>query len=218
MSPDEGLVVVVPRGYDWARIPAILEQKQRWISRTAGEVERRRQLVEPAESLVLPETVNLRFVSEEWEVEYAPGGNGSSTVRAQEAGDRVVRVTGNIADDAACRHALTRWVLRKGRDLIVPAARDLAWAHGFNVDQVSIRRQKSRWGSCSRHKALSLNVNLLFLEPYLVEYVLLHELCHTIHLDHSRAFWAVLAQYDPDWRAHRRELRAAGGLVPGWLE
>ena len=217
MSPREGLVVVVPRGYDWAGIPAILEAHGHWIARTSAEMERRRPLVDSAESLVLPETVNLRFVSEEWLVDYRPGGNGSATVQAREAAGLTVRVSGNIADDAACRAALTRWVMRKGRDLLVPAAEELARAHGFRVGRVSIRQQRTRWGSCSRAKGLSLNVKLLFLPRDIVEYVLLHELCHTVELNHSPRFWALMESLDPGYRRKRKLLKTAGDQVPGWM-
>jgi predicted metal-dependent hydrolase len=217
MSPREGLVVVVPPGYDWAGVPAILEQKRHWIARTSAEMERRRPLVEGAESLVLPEAVNLRFVSEEWQVEYRVGSNGSAAVQAREAGGCVVRVTGNVADDVACRKALTRWVVRKGRDLLVPVTEDLARANGFRVGKVSIRQQRSRWGSCSRAKGISLNVKLLFLPPDIVEYVLLHELCHTVEMNHSPRFWALMENIDPGYRQKRKLLKTAGDHVPGWM-
>ena len=210
-------MVVVPRGFDWSGIPAILEAKRAWIARTAAEMERRPSLLEPAESLILPENVELRFVGQEWRVEYRPGGTGSVSVQAREVGDRLVRVTGGVADDGACRAALARWVMRKGRDLLVPAAAETARAHGFQVGCISIRRQKSRWGSCSRHGALSLNANLVFLPAELVDYVILHELCHTVELNHSARFWQLIGSIDPDYRDKRKRLRSASNLVPGWL-
>jgi predicted metal-dependent hydrolase len=217
MSPHEGLVVVVPLGYDWRGIPALLEEKHHWIARTSAEMERRRPLVEGAEALVLPEAVNLRFVSEEWQVEYRPGGNGSAAVQARDARGCVVRVTGNVADDIACRKALARWVMRKGRDLLVPATEDLARTKGFRVGKVSIRQQRTRWGSCSRAKGLSLNVKLMFLPPDIVEYVLLHELCHTVEMNHSPRFWALMETIDPGYRHKRKLLKTAGDHVPGWM-
>jgi predicted metal-dependent hydrolase len=217
MSPHEGLVIVVPRGFDWTRIPEILEEKRDWIARTAAHMERTGGLGESAEAAVLPATIDLCYLGEEWQVDYRAGSNGSRTVQAREASDLVVRVTGDLADDAACRRAMARWLMRKGRQVLIPAAQELAWANGFSLERVSIRKQKTRWGSCSRDQSISLNVKLLFLPPELVDYVLLHELCHTVEMNHSQRFWRLMASFDPDYHGKKKALRSAGDRVPGWF-
>ena len=63
--------------------------------------------------------------------------------------------------------------------------------------------QRTRWGSCSNSGTISLNAALLFLEPPLVRYLFIHELCHLIALNHSRRFWAAVARYEPDYRGAR---------------
>lgn len=82
-----------------------------------------------------------------------------------------------------------------------------------------MRWQRSRWGSCSPSGTISLNTQLLFLPAPLAEYVLLHELCHTVNLDHSAAFWARVGMHEPGHRRLKRELRDVGwGHVPAWLQ
>lgn len=73
--------------------------------------------------------------------------------------------------------------------------------------RVSIRNQKTRWGSCSRKGGLSFNYRLLFLPPHLRDYIIVHELCHLVELNHSKRFWALLAKSFPDYLALRRELK-----------
>jgi predicted metal-dependent hydrolase len=68
----------------------------------------------------------------------------------------------------------------------------LARKHGFTYQSVQIRKSKTRWGSCSSKKAINLSLYLMLIPQRLREYVLLHELCHTIHMNHSPVFWALL--------------------------
>jgi len=98
----------------------------------------------------------------------------------------------------------------------VPRLRALSEHTGMHHRSVSVRRQKTRWASCSRRKAISLNVKLLFLPPVLADYVLLHELCHTIELNHSKRFWALVARHCPDYQRHDAMLRDMWDRIPRW--
>lgn len=77
----------------------------------------------------------------------------------------------------------------------------------FIFNRVAIRNQATRWGSCSSAGNLNFNYRLVYLSPELVDYVVVHELCHLYEFNHSPAFWALVAQTIPDWRIHRSELR-----------
>ena len=84
----------------------------------------------------------------------------------------------------------------------------LASLNGFVYSGVKIRKSRSRWGSCSSKKTISLSLYLMVLPDHLIEYVLLHELCHTVHLNHSAAFWNLLNKYtDNKAKELRKELR-----------
>lgn len=217
MSMRDGLVVVVPHGFDRRGIRGILKRKAGWIERAAARVESRRRM-EEAEPQRLPDHIALAAVGEVWEVEYLPGSPPVSGARIRERSGERLLVTGAVNDIGACQEALRRWSLRKAREVLAPALAEIAHEHGFEVGRVSVRRQRTRWGSCSPRKTISLNVKLLFLSPTIVEYVLLHELCHTVRMDHSPAFWALLESHDPDYRRKKKLLRQAGEAVPTWID
>lgn len=76
--------------------------------------------------------------------------------------------------------------------------------------KISIRNQKTRWGSCSQTGTLSFNYRLMMAPPAVIDYVIVHELCHLTHMNHSDAFWKKVAGVMPDYAVHRRWLREHG--------
>jgi len=80
----------------------------------------------------------------------------------------------------------------------------------FKFSRVSIRNQKTRWGSCSSHGNLSFNYKLVFLPDKLINYVIVHELCHLRELNHSPRFWKLVAQKITNYPAIRKDLQKKG--------
>jgi predicted metal-dependent hydrolase len=220
LSERDGLVVVVPRGFDRRRIPAIVESKRGWVGRAQGRMDSRRQRLE-AGPRRLPERITLAATGEEWTVEYRWSAEASSAARLRAAarpGGGRLTVSGPEGDAEAARLALLRWLRWRARETLPPRLADVAGLRGFSYRRVSVRQQRTRWASCSRRGTVSLNVKLLFLEPAVVDHILLHELCHTVEADHSPRFWALLEAHDADCALHRRRLRGAWGLLPAWLD
>jgi len=79
--------------------------------------------------------------------------------------------------------------------------------YGLTIGRIAIRNQKTRWGSCSKKGSLNFNVRIIGLPPELSDYIIVHELCHLAELNHSRNFWALVAQTLPNHRQLRRSLK-----------
>ncbi len=110
------------------------------------------------------------------------------------------------AVQAAARQAAERALRSQARQLLPQRLAVLATAHGFKYGKVSVKRLKSRWGSCDQHGNIVLNIFLMQLPWDLVDYVLLHELVHTVVLKHGPDFWQAMDKVLPDAKARRRRL------------
>ncbi len=75
------------------------------------------------------------------------------------------------------------------------------------LGHITVKDQSSRWGSCSAAGNLNFNYHLVHYEPAIIDYVIIHELAHLVHLDHSQAFWALVAKYDGQYQQHRHALK-----------
>lgn len=75
---------------------------------------------------------------------------------------------------------------------------------------ITVRDQKSRWGSCSSRGTLSFNYRLMFAPPRVLDYVVVHELCHLTHMNHSKDFWNMVRQIMPDYKIYKEWLREHG--------
>ena len=215
MSPRDGLVVVVPRGFDVSRIPALLDKKRDWLERAAAKVEEWRKLLVLESPDWLPERIALRAIGREWVVEYRP--TAAPWVAASDRkGDRLL-VYGDVGDREKCRDALRRWVGRKAHEHLVPWLERLAADGGFQVNRILVKTQRTRWASCSQRHTISINRKLLFVPGRLTRYIFIHELCHTVHLNHSRRFWALVRDQEPNYKPLEEELRQAWRTLPAWL-
>ena len=85
--------------------------------------------------------------------------------------------------------------------------RSIAAPYGIRLGKIRVKKMRSRWGSCSGQGNISINLLLGHLPPELLEYVVVHELCHLVHHDHSKRFWSLVAASEPAFKARKAELR-----------
>ncbi len=117
---------------------------------------------------------------------------------ARVRGKRVIRIA--RADIARLK--------REAHTLTERLSAEYAARYGLTHAAISVRAQKSRWGSCSKKGNLSFNYKIAALPRHLAEYVVVHEVCHLSAFDHSKRFWDLVAREVPDHKARRKELRA----------
>lgn len=208
VSARSGLTVTRPPHVSLAQATAFVDSRREWIERQLAKF----GAVEPAAP---PRTLHLRLTGESLPLQYVETPHAGASL--QETADRLT-LNLDPARPEDGREALRNWLKRRARSALEPRLDDLSARLALPYNRLSLRMQRTRWGSCSNRRNISLNAKLLFLPEQLVHHVLVHELAHTVHLDHSPAFWRLVERHDPQWRTHRDALRGSGSMVPAWLE
>lgn len=215
VRPNMSVEVVLPHGLPNHHAAGFVREKRGWIERSLKRFGDLPQSEMRESDHPFPQQLLLEGVGLSLSMIYIH--TDSDRVRINEAPERL-ELRGSVDDPAKVKSALQRWLKKKARELLPEMLDELARLHGYQYRKVTIRLQKSRWGSCSKAGNINLNAKLLFLPPRLRRYVMLHELGHLKHLNHSPAFWKEVAMTDPDYRSHIREMRIVSCCVPGWAE
>ena len=105
------------------------------------------------------------------------------------------------------RDAKKKILMKKAKEYLPYRLEYFAKLYGYHYDRVRFSHASTRWGSCSSNRTISLNIGLMQVPGPLQDYVLLHELAHLNHMDHSAAFWAEVGEHDPHYREHRKKLK-----------
>lgn len=192
---DGGVEVVLPRwaGDEHAR-NAVVELRP-WIERRLAEHAAARASIRARGSTVPYLGDSLELVPEQ------------GRVRVHRRGDVLLVPAGDA------RAALERWYRRQARTEIATRLDDAVAALGLEYRSLTIRDQRTRWGSCSATGAMSFNWRLLLAPEPVLDYVVWHEACHLAFMDHSPRFWRLLARHRPAYREPQAWLRAHGATL-----
>lgn len=203
--------IVAPLRASERRIADFVTRHREWIERKSREgMERARG----HDAAFPPAQLQLGAFGEAWRLHFA-GGRGRPRVVAGGAG--LLTVTGDVAERQRLRGVLLGWLTEHARAQFATWLAAVAADCGFEYARLQMRLQRTRWGSCSARGTISLNVCLAFQRPEVVRYLLVHELSHTRHMNHSARFWDCVAQHCPQWRTLDQELLDGWRQVPPWI-
>lgn len=219
--PDARVEVVVPPRARPREIERFVASHRDWIDEKRTQALRHR----PAPQPFPPEMVDLRATGERFRLQLA-GGTGRLALAEliRDGRENVLRVSGHgdvhgpvDGNGRALRQKLRDWLMKAARERLEPRVAALAAATGVPYTRVAIRRQRSRWGSCSVRGTISLNCCLLFQRAEVVDYLVVHELMHVKHMNHSARFWQAVERHCAAWRELDRELVQGWRHVPRWV-
>lgn len=183
--PKLGLVIRSPREISAQQVKTILQKHQQWIDQNIHP--RSEILVDGAQITIFGDAETIRFVLEQ---------NTKPHVREQ--GPELI-VSSHTLNH---KEVLTKWLKQVAKKGISQRTKELSEQFGFSYKSISIRDQSTRWGSCSGKKSLSFNWRLAFAPLEVLDYVIIHELAHTVQMNHSDKFWQLVSQCMPKYKEH----------------
>ena len=207
IDSEKGLEVVIPSGTRIINLDDLLRERQMWILKHLRKFD---QIKANAEQRRFVSGEVLPYLGDDHELDIIQTRKGKyTTVARQGKFIRVrLRASVNSADQTEeIRAALENWFRQQAKEHIKERTAVLAAEHGFEYENVKIRGQRTRWGSCSSKGNLNFNWKLMMIPPAAVDYVIIHELCHLRELNHSAHFWALVQELCPNYKYWVRWLK-----------
>ncbi|HYD35832.1 MAG TPA: SprT family zinc-dependent metalloprotease [Vitreimonas sp.] len=203
VAPNGDVIVSTPRWYMPGSLQQFLEHSAGWVERTKAKMMSRKTHASNNQS------VNIFGKAYEKKVEYSARHRVGIRIEGKSL---ILNPTSPQLTtwNAAAEKQLNTFLKATAEKYIIPRTHQLGEKMATTFRHITLREQKSRWGSCSSTGNLNFNWRLVHYEPPIIDYVIIHELAHRTHMNHSAAFWNLVAKYDPAHLQHRGWLKRNG--------
>lgn len=202
VSGVEGVHAVVPPDFNAGELSRFVSSKRDWLRRTSRYYEKVKEKCGGYD----PSTILFRGIRYHYAVV-------SDRLFSATVSDELKMITFHVPDRRKAVSYQQAWYRQQTDSVIGDRLPVLAEKMGVRYNRVSVKKQKSRWGSCSRKGNLNFNLMLSAAPPEVVDYIMIHELAHLKILDHSPQFWKIVGEADPQYRAHREWLSSFSPLI-----
>lgn len=193
---------MVPPNFDSVELSEFVKSKQEWLRKTARYYQKLRDRCGGFDrNSLLYRGVRYRAL-------VVSDGHFAAIVS-----DSLKTITFHVPDRRRVGTYQREWFKQQTSNIIRERLPALAEKMGLEYNRVSVKRQKSRWGSCSRKGNLNFNLMLAAAPSDVIDYVMIHELAHLRVLDHSTKFWALVQAMDPGYLVHREWLNSYAPLI-----
>lgn len=210
LCPERGLMLVMPFRASERSALDFLEQQKDWVFKHQD------LLLPKTEQQALPTEINLHAIEKVWKIRYEKITGYKKIKLLQLPGELVLY--GESLELNNCIEVLNEWLYVIAEKELYNWLKQLSQQCQLPFNQLSIRNQSTRWGSCTYAKNINLNVKLLFLPREITAYILIHELCHTRHLNHSEKFWHLVETFVPNYRQLIQQLKQIkNSYFPAWV-
>ncbi len=204
VSPVSGIRVTLPEGMSFRNAEKFVFDKKNWIRKNLDKIQKIKENHTIFDS-------NTEYSTREHKLKVIP--YEKNTIKLIIKNKQIYVFYPSFADvkdvriQGAIRKAITEAWRIEAKKYLPARVRELAQENGFKFNKVSVKNAKTRWGSCSSADNINLNLQLMRLPRHLTDYIILHELAHTIHRNHGRSFWNLLDSITGNARSLNKEMK-----------
>ncbi|HEX9759689.1 MAG TPA: SprT family zinc-dependent metalloprotease [Candidatus Acidoferrales bacterium] len=210
IDPDKGMLVHCPQRLPQAEIDAFLQRKSGWIRSKMALIDTLRAKQTP---ISWRDGAALPYQGESYTLRIRPDATGVSVSLHGGLIEVACGLAGAQPADRASESLVMAWYRREAERVIQQRVAHFQQRVGVTPNKVSVKDQKRRWGTCTSRGALYFNWRLILAPAHILDYVVVHELCHLLELNHSPHFWSLVGSVLPDYRQRRTWLRQQGALL-----
>ena len=193
ISAERGLRVVLPKNFPLSDVEKMLSERRMWITDKVRSIAKIPRLADGLVVRILEREIILVM-------------HESACTELRE---HFLHLPARRA-----KEAFREWLREEARKYFSVRLPELSRELDISFRRFSVRAQKTRWGSASRRRTISLNYKLLLMPLWVSDYVMIHELCHLVHMNHSLRFWKLVESFCPRFREARKWLRKEGRYLP----
>ena len=198
---DGSITVRAPMRLPEKAIWEFVEEHRQWVEKKKAEL----LAVIPTQSKKYQPGETFLYLGREYSLEVVAGQNKKLIL------DDCFKIAESALKNAEL--VFQNWYRHQAKQWIVERAKHLAANHQLHYEQIRITSARTRWGSCSARNTLNFSWRLMLTAPEVVDYVIIHELAHTIHHNHSKRFWGLMEKMMPDYQKFRKRLKEYGTQI-----
>jgi predicted metal-dependent hydrolase len=190
--------VFSPKGISYEYINKVIIEKSNWILKTLKKINKT-NIIKENKILFLGEYYNLVIKESKLHNIYIDNKN--------------LVINSLCLEDEYIRNEIMNWYRKLATDIIGNRVMEISNKILLKPSKIIIKNQKSLWGSCNSKKEIRLNWRLVLMPYFVIDYIIIHELCHIIHMNHSKDFWDLVKQYCPNYKESKNWLKENGAML-----
>ena len=209
-DPEKGVIIRAPEKVNKNKIQNIVKKKSNWILKKIEEHEKIKGKPKQKEFL---SGEKLSYLGRRYRIKSEEIKNSKKVKIKFYQGKFIIKTGDKLSKKAReqkVREKLIEWYKEHGKEFIQKRVDKYTKKLGISPNKIRIKKQQKRWGSCSKNKTLNFNWKLLMAPVSVIDYVVVHELCHLLYKNHSKKYWTHVSTLIPDYKEKQDWLRVNG--------